>query len=171
MSFFTSNSNAIIALASVITGLATVVIAWSSWISSRILKWEKEKDRRNRQPVLVLVDEITDNHRSLYAENIGYGPALNIVRTILQTGSLTQNVTTNEPLSIPPLGQGQRTYAYCATLPPNNSLPIIDDPDFCVHIEYDDIFGNHYETYFKDRKHLIASIAQRKTSFTHVERI
>lgn len=170
ISFFKSNSEAIIAVASVITVFATIVIAWSSWISSRILKWDKEKDRRNRQPVLILVDEITDDHRSLYAENIGYGPAMNIVRAILQTGELTQHTPT-ESLPLRPLGQGQRAYAYCATLPPNNSVPIIDDPDFSVRFEYDDIFENHYETCFKNREHLIAPIPQRKIPFTHVGRI
>lgn len=170
ISFFKSNSEVIIASASVITVLTTIVIAWSSWVSSRVLKWDKEKDRRNRQPVLVLVDEITNNHRSLYAENIGYGPAMNIVRAIPQAGELTQH-TTKEPLPLRPLGQGQRAYAYCATLPPNQSVPIVDDPDFHVRIEYDDIFGDHYGTCFKNRQHLIAPIAQRKIPFAQVGRI
>lgn len=158
-------------ISSVVIAVATIFIAYFSYISSRIHQWEKEKDRRNRQPVLVLVDEITGDHRSLYAENIGYGPAMNVVRTILQTGKLTKHCTPNEPLPLRPLGQGQRIYAYCATLPPYNSVPMVDDPDFQVRMEYDDIFGNHYETCYENRQHSITQIAQRKTHWAQVGRV
>jgi len=71
-----------IAIATVVNAVATGLIAWFTYVSSRILKWEKEKDRRSRQPILVLVDEIdatTRDCRNLYVKNIGYGPALNVV--------------------------------------------------------------------------------------------
>lgn len=96
---------------------------------------------------------------------------MNIVRTVLRTGKLTMHITPNEPLPLRPLGPRQRTYAYCATLPPHNSVPMIDDPDFLVRIEYDDIFGNHYETCYKNREHSIAQIARRKTPWDQVKRI
>lgn len=161
----------IVAVATAITALATIIIAYFSYVSSRILKWEKVKDRRNRQPLLILVDEINGDHRNLYAENIGYGPAINIVRTIVKTGKVTAHITSNEPLPIRPLGQMQRTYCYCATLPPINSVPIIDDPDLQVLMEYDDIFGNHYQTNFKNREHLIGLIAQRTIPMKEVARV
>lgn len=172
ISYFNTNSAAIIVVATIITAVATGFIAWFTYVSSRILKWEKEKDRRNRQPILVLVDEITGDHRSLYVENIGYGPAVNIVRTILQTGKLTKHCTINEPLPLQrPLGQKQRTSAYCATLPYNNAVPMIDEPDFHVRIEYEDIFGNYYETCYKNRQHSIAQIPQRKIHWDQVRRV
>jgi len=73
ISYFNSNSTAVIAVASAITAVATIFIARFTYVSSRILKWDKEKDRRNRQPVLVLVDEITEG--CAYFHEIGADPA------------------------------------------------------------------------------------------------
>ena len=163
----------IIAIAAAVTAVATAFIAWSTYVSSRILKWEKEKDRRSRQPMLVLVDELDErnrDHRNLYTKNIGYGPALNIVITFLKTGPVTKHVTTNEPLPLQPLGQGDRAYAYCATVSLNTS-PMINDLEFDVCIEYDDIFGNHYETSYKNRQHSINLTPQRKTPWDQVCKI
>ena len=95
--------------------------------------------------MLVLVDEITGTHRSLYVKNVGYGPAMDVVRNIIRAGGLVRT-TPNEPLLLGSLGQGERVYAYCATPPNSNAAPIIDDPNFQATLEYDDIFGNHYET-------------------------
>ena len=162
ISYLNNNANAVIAIASVVTAFATIVIALFTYVSSRMLKWEKEKDRRNRQPILVIIEEITGDHKSLYIKNIGYGPAVNIVRNIIQTGKITKHISTNEPLPVQPLGQGDKSYAYCATQAGTCSVPMLDDSEFHVLIEYDDIFNNHYETSFKNRRLSTARIIQRK---------
>jgi hypothetical protein len=100
--------------------------------------------------------------RSLYSKNIGYGPAMNIVFVIIQSGGLMKGVRPNEPLPLRTLGPRQKTYAYGATQPPNDSVSIIDDPDLNVLIEYDDILGNHYQTQYMNRKHSINQIARRE---------
>lgn len=162
--FLNHNSGAIVAI-------ATAVIAFFSFTNWRILRWEKEKDRRNRQPVLVLADEIGGDCRDLYIENIGYGPAMNIVRTIAQRGSRLAHVSTNEPLPIRPLGPGQRAYAYCATSSLDTGPPILDDPLFEATVEYDDIFGNFYETRYRQRQHSIRRILRRRYPPHQAERV
>ena len=155
-------SDMVIAIASAVTAVATISIALATWLSLKILAWHKIKDRRDRQPILVLIDEITDDQRSLFAKNIGRGPALNIVRTILETGpSLT--CTTYESFPLQPLGEGQKIYAFCASGPGMTSSAISDDPALHVRVEYDDILGNHYVTRLKNREHTIKRIPKRKT--------
>lgn len=104
-----------------------------------------------RRPEIIFVDEKTGNHRSLYAKNVGTGPAINIVRVIFTAGNLT-NTTPNEPLPLAPLAPMEQVYAYCATLPPIDSLSIIEDTKFQAVIEYDDTLGNHFETTHERRK-------------------
>ena len=104
-----------------------------------------------RRPEIIILDEKTGNHRSLYAKNIGTGPAINIVRVIINAGDLTKT-TPNEPLPLPALGPMEQVYAYCATLPPIDSVLIIDDPKFQAVVEYDDTLGNHFETSHEMRK-------------------
>ncbi len=170
MSFFTSNT--VIAWASVVTAAATGFIALFTYVSSRILKWAEE---RNRRPMLVFREKVnvgkSGDNRDLYAENVGYGPAINIVRIILQAGELTKHCSTNQPLPLQPLGQRQRAYAYCATLLHQSAVLMLDEPDFHVLIEYDDIFGNHYETRFKNRQHFIKAITRRNYPATEAARI
>ncbi|MFQ5902304.1 MAG: hypothetical protein ACE5JO_01305 [Candidatus Binatia bacterium] len=145
INYLNINSGAVVAAASVVTAIATIVIAVFSCLSLRMLRWEKEKDRRAREPILVLADEITGNNRSLYVKNVGYGPAMDVVRNIVQAGNLVKT-TPNEPLLLGSLGPGEKVYAYCATPPSNDSVPIIDDPNFRAVLEYDDILRTHYET-------------------------
>ena len=42
----------------VVTTLATVVIAYASWISSRIIRLQKRIERANRMPVLTFVERV-----------------------------------------------------------------------------------------------------------------
>lgn|SRR5574341_265328 len=171
VSYLNANSSAVVAVASVITALATGLIACFSYISSRILSWEKEKDRRSRQPVLIFLDEITGNHRSLYVKNVGYGPAMDIVRNINRAGDLVKT-TPNEPLLLGSLGQGEKVYGFCATPANNNAVSITDDPQFEAALEYDDILGNHYEISFQRRHHSTPQlIPQRRIPWDRVARI
>jgi hypothetical protein len=114
-----------------------------------------------RRPEIIIVDEKTGNHRSLYAKNVGTGPAINIVRVISNPGDLTKT-TANEPLPLPALAPMEQVYAYCATLPPIDSPLIIDDARFQAVLEYDDTVGNHFETNYQERHHSIKQIPKRK---------
>lgn len=166
-----ANSSAVIAAASAISAVATIFIAWFSYVSSRLLRWEKEKDRRSRQPVLVFADEITGNHRSLYVKNVGYGPAMDAVRTIIQTGD-TVKTTLNEPLPIGSIGPEEKVYALCASQRDTGSVPIVDDPRFQARVEYDDILGNNYEISYQHRHHSTPEqTRQRRIPCNQVARI
>jgi hypothetical protein len=120
-------------------------------------KVRSDKREGARRPEIIFVDEKTEDHRNLYAKNIGTGPAINIVRVIINPGVFTKS-TANEPLPLPALAPMEQCYAYCATLPPNDSVSILDDPSFQAVIEYDDTLGNHFETGHETRK---TSLARR----------
>src|SRR5215471_7699262 len=47
-------------------------------LSSSEVGLRPEKSRGDRRPEIIFVDEKTGNHRSLYAKNVGTGPAINI---------------------------------------------------------------------------------------------
>lgn len=114
-------------------------------------------------PMLTFLDEQTRDHRSLYVKNVGYGPALNIVRKIIEPGDLLCT-RSQEPLLLESLTPGEKVYAFSATLPPNSSVPILDDPKFKAVIECDDVLGAHYEFVFQDRTHSAPKpLAKRKT--------
>jgi len=129
-----------------------------------------DKSQGIRRPEIIFVDEKTGNHRSLYAKNIGTGPAINIVRTIMNPGDLTKT-TPNEPLPLPALGPMDQLYAYCATFPPNDSVSIIDDPNFKAVLEYDDTLGNHFETSYERRTYSISPIAKRNFPVDQAARV
>src|SRR5262245_56576755 len=129
-----------------------------------------EKNRGDRQPEIIFVDEKTGNHRSLYAKNVGTGPAINIVRTIMNPGDLA-TTTPNETLTLPALGPMDQLYAYCATFPPNDSVSIIDDPNFKALLEYDDTLGNHFETSYERRTYSISSIPKRNFPVDQAARV
>jgi len=169
--YLNTNSSAVIAVASAVSALAAIFIAWFTYVSSRLLRWEKEKDRRSRQPVLIFVDEITVDHRSLYVKNVGYGPAMDVVRNIIKAGELVQT-TPNEPLLLGCIGQGEKVDAHSPTQPPIKSVPIIDDPQFEAALEYDDILGNHYEISFQRRHHSTPQLVpKRRIPWDRVARI
>jgi len=128
------------------------------------------KTQEMRRPEIIFVDEKTGNHRSLYAKNVGNGPAINIVRIIINPGDLTKT-TPNEPLPIAALAPMEQLYAYCATLPAIDSVSIIDDPKFQAVIEYDDTLGNHFETSYEARKTSIKQIPERKFPLYQAVRI
>jgi len=145
VSWLDNNSAAVMAI-------ATVVIAYASVVSSRFVCLEKKIERANRMPILTFADERTDDHRSLYVKNVGYGPALNIVRNIIEPGDLLQT-RPQDPLLLGSLAPSERVYAYAATLPPNSSVAIVDDPRFHAVVEYDDVLDGHYEFVYQGRTH------------------
>jgi hypothetical protein len=121
--------------------------------------------------VLIFADEITGDHRSLYVKNVGYGPAMDTVRNIIQSGDLVKT-TPNEPLALGCLGQGEKVYAYCATPAGQNAVPITDDPQFKAVLEYDDILGNHYDTTYQHRNNSTPRlVARRQIPWHQVARI
>ena len=137
----------------VITLLTTIVIAYASLVSSRIVRFEKKKERADRMPIVAFMEETSgvgpDSYRVLFVKNIGYGPALNVVRKISMRPVSDQAA---EPsLTLMPLGPGDRVSAFHATLPGNYVIPILDDPEFLAFIECDDIFGQSYEFIYRER--------------------
>jgi len=154
-----------------VMAIATVVIAWASWASSRLIRLEKEIERANRMPVLTFVEEQTGDHRSVYVKNAGYGPALNIVRKVIEPGEILRT-TAQEALTIGALAPAERAYAYIATLPPSASAPVLDDPKFHAVIECDDILDGHYEFTYRDRTHSKPiPIAERRMSPSQAHRV
>ena len=132
----------------VVMAIATIVIAWASVVSSRLVRLEKKIER----PILTFVEEQTGDHRSVFVKNAGYGPALNIVREVIEAGELLRT-TAHEPLIIGALAPAEKAYAYMATLPPNASVPVLDDPKFHAVIECDDILDGHYKFVYQNRIH------------------
>jgi hypothetical protein len=137
------NSNA-----GVVTALATVVIAYASWISSRIIRLEKKIERANRMPVLAFVEEHTRGNSSVVVKNAGYGPALNIVCKVIVPGKLLC-ATPNEALTIGALAPTEQAFAYMGLL--FADAHVLDDPKFHAVIECDDILDGHYESTYRDR--------------------
>lgn len=129
-----------------------------------------QESQEVRPPKIVLLDEITGAHRSLYAKNLGTGTAINIVRVISNPGELTKT-TPNEPLSLAAMAPMEQHYAYCATQPPIDSVSIIEDPKFHAIIEYDDTSGNHYETIYRKREHRFDKIAERRFPIDQAARV
>src|SRR5216684_5194566 len=144
-----------------VMAIATVVIALASIVSARLFCLQKKIERTNRMPILALVDEQTGDHRSVFVKNAGYGPALNIVRKVIEPGDLL--CTKPHEHIIGALAPKDRAYAYIATLPPNSSTSPIDDPKFHAVIECDDILDGHYEFTYRNRTlSMPLRIAKRK---------
>jgi hypothetical protein len=114
---------------------------------------EKKIERANRMPILFFVDERTGDHRSLYIKNVGYGPALNIVRKSIEPGDLLASASVDEALIVGSLAPGEKAYAFRATLPPNDNASPLDDPKFRGVIECDDVLDRHWEVVFRNRTH------------------
>jgi hypothetical protein len=122
-------------------------------------------------PVLTFVEEQTGDHRSVYVKNAGYGPALKIVRKVIERGELLCTKP-EEVLTIGALAPAEKAYAYIATLPPNASTPVLDDQKFHAVIECDDILDGHYEFTYQDRTHSKpVAIAKRKMPPSKAHRI
>lgn len=154
-----------------VTAVATLVIAWASWVSSRVVRLEKKIERANRMPVLVFVDEQTSDHRSLYVKNVGYGPALNVVRKLVNPGTQLLG-TSAEPLIVGALAPAEKVYAYAATAPCTSSVPVLDDPLFHGVIECNDVLDGHYEFTYQGRTQSgPAALRKRKMSTDQARRI
>ena len=101
-------------------------------------------------PVLTFVEERIsakepkNDYRSLYIKNAGSGPALNIVRVVIEPGELLCADLRNETLPIEALAPTEKAYAYIATLAGRSSALILDQPNFQAAIECDDILNGHY---------------------------
>jgi hypothetical protein len=148
------NSNA-----GVVTTLATVVIAIASLISSRIISLQESIERANRRPVLTFVEQVEADWHSVFVKNIGYGPALNIVRKIVKKVERIPGIEPNECLTIGALGSGDETSAFVTTQKGGSSL--LDVPELWIVVECDDILGAHYEVTYKNRSHSTRPIRKR----------
>jgi hypothetical protein len=163
------NSNA-----GVVTTLATVVIAIASLISSRIISLQKSIERANRMPVLTFVERVeaarsgsdqsesARGWRSVYVENVGYGPALNIVRKIVTKVERIPGIEPNECLAIGALGSGDETSAFVTTQKGDYSTSLLDLPELWIVVECDDILGRHYEGSYRNRSYSTRPIPKRK---------
>ena len=148
------------AIQTVILGITGGIVWWYTKETQRLREISQKQLETMLCPFLLFIDEIIDENRNLYVENTGSGPALNIVRVVIQPGVML-TATPNEPLLVRVLGPRQKTYSYATTQLPNNPIPLLDDPDLKILIEYDDIFGNHYQTQYMNRQHSIRQVAQR----------
>lgn len=164
LAWLRNNSSPVSAVATVVSAVAAAIVAGASVVSARIIQLEKKRQRADRMPILALTEEIEqgdpDYNRALYAKNVGYGPALNIVREI-----------DHEPLVLGSLAPGDKTFAFFRTLP-SNSCPILDQPTSRVFLECDDILDGHYEFTYENRKHSAPkAIPKRKMPSSEAHRI
>jgi len=166
-----SNSALVNAVAAAVTAVFTVVIAWASSVSARLFRLQKEIERANRMPILTFADEPTGDHRDLYVKNVGYGPALNIVRKIVESGDLLQHSAVDGPLVLGALAPGEKVYAFKATLASNSNVSPLDDPKFHGVIECDDVLDAHYEVVYQNRTSTSAPIARRRMPPGEAQRI
>jgi len=150
------NSNA-----GAVTTLATIVIAYASWVSSRIVRLQKRIERANRMPVLTFVERVQAGWRSVFVKNVGYGPALNIVRKIIKKVERIPGIEPNECLPIGALGSGDETSAFVTTQPGDPSVPLLDAPELWIVVECDDILGAHYQVTYKNRSHSTRQVPKR----------
>jgi len=146
------NSGAVMAT---VTAAATVVIALASVVSSRLLSLQKKIEKANRMPVLTFVEERTADQRLVYIKNAGYGPALNIVRKVINPGAGTRPRLHTEPqmVTIGALAPTEKAYAYICTATDDYSTPILDNTMLHFVIECDDIIDGHYEYTYCKRAH------------------
>ena len=179
VSWLNNNSGLVIAIASVITALATGVIAGFSIVSARALRWDKEKERRNRMPVLVFVNEENERakglaEQNLFVKNIGYGPAIDVVFDIPQTGEEMQprdhgTAPYKGPVRLGSLGSGDKIQTYISS---QSKVPITENQRLIAVLEYMDILGNCYEIRYEQRQHSKpVQSAKRIIPFERVQRI
>jgi hypothetical protein len=166
----------VMVIATAITAIATVVIGWATWVSSRLFSLQRKIERANRMPILFFSEERTGNaadertrdERSLFVKNVGYGPALNIVRELIHTGEV-RATGTQGPLPLGSLAPGERVYAFLLS---RDVSVILDAPEFHAVIEYDDILGQSYEVIYRNRTHSTpVPIAKRKMPPSQAQRI
>jgi hypothetical protein len=140
-----------------VAAIATVFIAWASCMSAGLVRQGRNKERTDRMPVLTFIDELVpaanpkESYRSLYIKNAGYGPALNIVRKVIDGGTLLSS--TNEVLNVGALAPTEKAFAYLSTPPGRTGVPVLDQPSFYALVECDDIRNVHYEFTYRDRMH------------------
>jgi hypothetical protein len=167
-----NNPAAVTGIATAVTAIATVVIAWASFVSSRLVRLEKKIERANRMPILTFAEERRDDYRELYVKNIGYGPALNIVRMIIEAGSLLSHTRLRERLPLGSLAPGEKVCAFSATLRPNASVAILDQLEFHAVVECDDVIDGHWEVVFQNRTHSTPTpITKRKMPPSQAHRV
>jgi hypothetical protein len=164
-----SNSAAVTAIAAAMTAVATVVIAWASWVSSRLVRLEKKIERANRMPILIFADEPTGDERSLYVKNVGYGPALNIVREIIEPGDLLRRTASQGPLALGSLAPSEKVYAFSSARDP--VVSVLDDPEFHAVVECDDILGQSYEVVYRNRTYSTRAPIARKMPPSQAQRL
>jgi hypothetical protein len=160
-----NNSSVVSAVATVVSAIAAAIIAVASVVSARIIRLERKRQKADRMPILALTEEIEQGdpsyNRALYVKNVGYGPALNIVRKIA-----------DEQLVLGSLAAGDKTFAFFRTLPSNSGVPILDEPTFRVVLECDDILDGHYEFAYENRKHFAPKpLSKRKMPSSEAHRI
>jgi hypothetical protein len=148
--WLSQNSTTVTAIATLVTGFATVVIAWASVVSSRIVRLEEKRECANRMPMLTFVKEQTGDHRSMYVKNAGYGPALNIVRKVINPGSLLRTEA-GESLSLGSLGPAERCTHISQRFHQTLALRFSTIRNSTPSLECDDVLDGHYEFTYKDR--------------------
>lgn len=136
------NSSVVSAVATGVIAIAALIIAAATVASARIIRLEKRRERADRMPILALTEEIelheTTHSRALYLKNIGYGPALNIVRKIAEM-----------QLVVGSLAPRDKTFALFRS---GKDIPILDNPTFLAVLECDDILDRHFEFTYANRK-------------------
>lgn len=145
------NPSVVSAIATVVSGLAAVIIAVATVVGAFIIRLEGKRQKADRMPILALREEqpVDSQQNQLHVKNIGYGPALNIVRKIAQT-----------QLIVGSLGPGDKIFGLYHL---GRNVGILDDPKFRVVLECDDVLGRHWEFSYEDRNlHGPKRISKRK---------
>jgi len=137
-----TNSSVVATLSTLVIAIAALIIAIAALANAYLIRLEKRAQKTARMPVLALTQEIEQHEtvfsRALYVKNIGYGPALNIVRKIAET-----------QLVVGSLGPGDKTFALFRS---NREIPMLDSPAFRAILECDDILDRHWEFTYENRK-------------------
>lgn len=161
-------------LATIVTAVATAFIAFFSYQSWCILHRQEENDRKKLQPMLIFVNERSeDGTQKLFVKNIGYGPAIDIVFDIPQTGEEMQPYHGAAPYKGPvllgSLGPEDKIQTPATS---RSEVPITENLRLMAVLEYVDILGNCYEIRYEQRQHSKpAQLAQRKIPLDRVQQI
>ncbi|GEM_PF-2819340 len=165
LAFLNQNSAAV-------TAVATVVIAVASCINARIVSFEKRREKAARMPILTFEEQLGPGGtwRDVYVKNIGYGPALNIVRKVLDAPNFVV-CDRDKAFALGALGPTEKVYALAATQCGVSGVSILDDPRFHAVVECDDVHGEHYEFVYKNRILTLTSICRRRMTTAQASRI
>jgi hypothetical protein len=149
------NSQAITATAAIVGPVGAII----GWLIS------EHRRKADCKPILIFMEKTEqdgrDYSRALHVNNAGKGPALNVVRRINNDPLGIAN--SDETLLLGSVSPGETKSAIYARPPATSSLSILDDPEFHVTVECDDILGRHYSSAYCSRQQSTAKRVWTRT--------